>query len=422
MAVHPTTRNPAGHSPAPARDRSTRLIIGIGVAQLGIFIAILAPVMVSMQLKAQALSPEDPAGVLATVLPVGALGAIIGNPVFGALSDRTRTRWGRRRPWMVGGIIALALGLVGIALAPTVPTLLAAWLFCQLASNASSSALMASFADNVPALRRGRAASVLGFAQNLSILVGTYAAALLVDHLTLLFVLPGVLGVAMVLWYASFAPDDLPERRPAPFSAMTLLRSFWTNPLKHPDFALAWWSRFLIILATYLFTTFRLLYMQDHLGLSTAEAVSSIATGVLLYTLALLAGTLGSGWLSDRLGRRKIFVAGSTALFGAGLVALVFADSVGHFYLAEIIMGLAYGVYVAIDYALVIDVLPDPDQSGKDLGVLNIANSLPQSFAPPIGALLLSLGGGGNYEALLWTAGAVAAVGALAVLPIRGVR
>jgi MFS family permease len=115
-------------------------------------------------------------------------------------------------------------------------------------------------------------------------------------------------------------------------------------------------------------------------------------------------------------------VAGSTVLFGVGLVVLALADSVNTFYVAEVVMGLAYGVYSAVDTALVVDVLPDPKKPGKDLGVINIANSLPQSLAPALGLLLLGLGGGDNYPALLWGAGIVAVVGALIVLPIRSVR
>ncbi len=406
--------------PMPAPPVRTRYLAALGIAQFGIYLAILSPVFVSMQLKAQELNPADPASVIGIALPIGAVGAIIGNPLFGALSDRTRTRWGRRRPWLLGGIGLLLVGLVALALAPNVLVLTLAWLACQLASNAAYAALVASFADNVPQFQRGRGSSVIALAQNVSILVGMYAAVLLVDDLLLLFAVPGVIGVVCVAVYLFAAPDRLPEARPAPFSLPALLRTFWTNPLRHRDFGLAWWSRFLIVLATFMFTTYRLLYMQDHLSLSAEAAVAAVATGVLCYTIALIGAAAVSGWLSDLLGRRKAFVAGSTLLFGIGLVVLVYADTVMAFYVAEIVMGLAYGVYSAVDTALVVDVLPDAEKPGKDLGVINIANSLPQSIAPALGLALL--GGGGNYPMLLWGAGIVAAVGAAVVIPIRGVR
>ncbi|NHI15636.1 MFS transporter [Microbacterium excoecariae] len=397
-------------------------LAALGLAQFGIFVAVLSPVIVSMQLKAQELRPDDPASVIGTVLPIGALGALIGNPVFGALSDATRTRWGRRKPWLLGGILALLAGLAGVAMSTDMVSLTLAWLVCQLASNAASAALIASFADNIPEAQRGRASSIFALAQNVSILAGTYGAVLLVDNLPVLFLAPGVLGVILVSIYVFVTPDRLPDTPPRPFSLARILQTFWTNPVRHRDFGLAWWSRFLIILASFLFTTYRLLYMQDHLGLSAADAVPAVANGVLFYTIALFVATAVSGWLSDRLRRRKLFVGGSTLLFGVGLAILAVAGSVGEFYIAEVILGFAYGVYTAVDTALVVDVLPDPDKPGKDLGVINIANSLPQSLAPALGLFLLGLGGGDNYPALLWGAGAIALVGALVIIPIRGVK
>lgn len=398
-------------------------IAALGAAQFGIFIAILSPVFISMQLKAQEMNPADPASIVGAVLPIGALGALIGNPVFGALSDATRTRWGRRKPWLLGGILGLLGGLAWMAGSNDVLTLTLAWLVCQLASNAASSALIASFADNVPEVQRGRASSIFALAQNVAILAGLYGAVLLADNLPVLFLAPGVVGVVLVAIYVFITPDHLPDVEPRPFSFKRVLGTFWTNPIKFPDYGFAWWSRFLITFASTMFTTYRLLYMQDHLGIAQEDAVAAVANGVLFYTIALIAGALISGWLSDKLRRRKLFVGSSTAIFGVGLVMLAYANSVGEFYIAEIVMGLGFGIYVAVDTALVVDVLPDPEKPGKDLGVMNIANSLPQSLAPAAGLLMLGLGAGGdNYIALLWAAGIVALAGALVIIPIKKVR
>jgi MFS family permease len=417
LPAHPYT------TVTPVAQVRPMYFVALGLAQFGIFIAILAPVIISMQLKAQEMNPADPASVVGSVLPIGALGALIGNPVFGALSDATRTRWGRRKPWLLAGILGLLGGLFWVSVSSSVLELTFAWLVCQLASNAASAALIASFADNVPENQRGRGSSIFALAQNVSILAGIYGAVLLADNLPLLFLLPGVVGVALVAVYVFVTPDRLPEIEPRPFSLGRILGTFWTNPFKFPDFGLAWWSRFLITFASMLFTTYRYLYMQDHLGLDAEVALIAVANGVLFYTIALMVAGLLSGWLSDKLGRRKVFVAASTLLFGVGLVLLAFAGTVEMFYLAEVVMGLAYGVYTAVDTALVVDVLPDPKKPGKDLGVINIANSLPQSLAPAVGLLLLGIGGStGNYVALLWGAGAIAVIGALVVLPIRGVR
>jgi len=200
--------------------------------------------------------------------------------------------------------------------------------------------------------------------------------------------------------------------------------TFWLNPLKYPDFAFAWWSRFLITLATFMFTTFRLFFLQDRLGLSKDQAPAAVTIGVLIYTLALVASGWVAGRISDRTGRRKFLVAGSTLLFGVGIVALAHVTSVSQFYMVEAVMGVAYGIYVGVDLALVVDVLPNPDDSGKDLGVFNMANALPQTVAPVFGAALLAVSSvdNQNYTLLLYTAGVAALLGALIVLPIKKVR
>jgi MFS family permease len=198
----------------------------------------------------------------------------------------------------------------------------------------------------------------------------------------------------------------------------------WVNPRRHPDFALAWWSRFLITLATFMFTAFRLFYIQDKLGLSLDKAPAAVSTGVLIYTIVLVISGWVAGKISDRTGRRKFLVAGSTLLFGVGIVILAHVSSLGGFYLVEGVLGLAYGIYVGVDLALVVDVLPNPDDAGKDLGVFNMANALPQSAAPALGAALLAVGSAAhqNYGLLLYSAGGAALVGAVIVLFIKKVK
>jgi len=200
--------------------------------------------------------------------------------------------------------------------------------------------------------------------------------------------------------------------------------TFWVNPAKYPDFALAWWSRFLITLATFMFTTFRLFFLQDKLGVSKDKAPAAVTIGVLVYTIALVAAGWVAGKISDRTGRRKFLVAGSTLLFGIGIVSLAHVTTVGQFYMVEALMGVAFGIYVGVDLALVVDVLPNPDDAGKDLGVFNMANALPQTVAPVFGAALLAVSSADNqnYELLLYTAGAASLLGALVVLPIKKVR
>ena len=149
-----------------------------------------------------------------------------------------------------------------------------------------------------------------------------------------------------------------------------------------------------------------------------AQIPSVISTSVLIYTIALVASSYVAGKLSDKIGKRKVCVWSSTALFAVGTFALIYVYDVPTFCILEAVLGLAYGIYVGVDLALVVDVLPNPEDSAKDLGVLNIANALPQSLASVVGVALLAMGGQ-NYLALFIGAAVIGVLGAITILPVR---
>ncbi|MFI9781658.1 MFS transporter [Streptomyces sp. NPDC051956] len=396
----------------------------MALAQLGLFLALATPMFVGFAIKVQDVAPGHEVAALGLVSTAGAIAAFVANPVFGRISDRTTGRFGRRRPWLMAGVSGLALSLLVIALTNSLAVLVAAWFVGQASANAALAAHVATVAEQVPTFQRGRVAGLLGVVQNVAIMGAAYVGRFFNDHPLALFMVPAVVALALMLLFAVVLPDRPLPRRPVSDAEgggglRTLLQTFWVSPRQHPDFALVWASRFLIVLGSYLFTTFRLLYLQDQFGMSVTRATAVMATGVLVYTIALMVSAQIAGLLSDRLKRRKVFVFTAAMVFGIGLLLLVEADSVGMFYLAEVVCGLGYGIYMGVDLALVIDVLPRPDDAAKDLGVFNIANAAPQSVAPALGAALIGLSGSDSYTLLLTTAAVACALGALAIIPVK---
>jgi len=318
----------------------------------------------------------------------------------------------------------MTLAFVVMALGTTVPVVTAGWCLAQLGANATLAPFVATISDLVPMFQRGSVSALLGIAQNVGILGGTYVAQLFQHHMVILFVVPSILSIGAMLLFAFILPDQRLRVRPPRMTVGEWITTFWVNPRRHSDFAYAWLSRFLITLATFMFTTFRLFFLQDKLGLPLDKAPAAVTIGVLVYTIALIASGWVAGKISDRTGRRKFLVAGSTLLFGIGIALLAHMTSVGQFYLIEALMGVAYGIYVGVDLALVVDVLPNPDDAGKDLGAFNMANALPQTVAPVLGAALLAMSSPNNqnYTLLLYSAGVASLIGALIVLPIKKVR
>jgi MFS family permease len=193
------------------------------------------------------------------------------------------------------------------------------------------------------------------------------------------------------------------------------------SPRLHSDFAWVFASRFLFISAYAFLVTYQAYYLLGHLGVADDEVAGRIFTATLVQASCVVVATLVGGRLSDRLGRRKPFVAAAALVYGAALLLIALATTFDVFLVGMAVGGLGFGLYMAVDLALVADVLPGSDTVAKDLGVLNIAGALPFSAAPAVAPAVLSLGGG-SYQVLYAVAGLCAVAAAAAVIPVRQVR
>jgi len=142
--------------------------------------------------------------------------------------------------------------------------------------------------------------------------------------------------------------------------------------------------------------------------------------GTLVQGSLVVAASLLGGKLSDRTGRRKVFVFTASVVYALGLFVLAIASDFNGFLVGMAVGGLGFGMYTAVDLALVVDVLPGTENA-KDLGVLNIAGALPYSVAPALAPVVLAISNG-SYGVLYAVAGISALGGAVAILPVRRVR
>ncbi|MEU4245356.1 MFS transporter [Actinoplanes sp. NPDC026619] len=406
------------------RRVGTAFLVTFGFANLGLWIALLTPVIVSLQLKIDQIAPDNREAALSLTLGVGAVLGMLSNPIFGRLSDRTTSRFGMRRPWLIGSTLVAVAGAAVVGAGQTVAVVTVGYCITQIALNALMAAMMALLPDQVPPHRRGSVSGFIGVGQALAAGIGAGLANGLSDHPIAMFVVPAIIALAFVLVLAISLKDRRldPAERP-PLNLGELARSFWVNPRRQPDFAWAWVSRFMIFMAISCVLNYQVFYLNSRMGLSTDEAAEVILGGILAQTAAVIASSNLVGWLSDRLGRRRLFVCVSALIASGGLLTLAVADSLPQFYLAMVLTGLGQGTYFAVDLALVTDVLPDSrNDAAKDLGVINIANTLPQSLAPAMAPALLALGGGDNYTALFVAGTVFAVLAGVSILKVSGAR
>ena len=411
-------------APRAAEYRVGRGFIGLyALAYLSTALLFVAPLLVTLALKVNALVGIERAPAnLSLVTGVGALVAMVANPICGGLSDRTTSRFGRRRPWMIAGLVGGTAGILVVALAPNVAVVLLGWCVAQVFFNALLAAQVAVLPDQVPVAQRGTVAGVLGVCLPLASVGGTYVVNVFSGNELAMFLVPcAIAGVFVVVFALALDDRRLAPTERAPWSFRRTLAAFYVDPRRHPDFMWAFVSRFLFVLAYALLVTYQAYYLLDRLGSTEGDVPRQIFLGTLAQASVVVVASLVGGRLSDRTGRRKVFVLTASAVFAMAMFVVAVSTDFNGFVVGMALSGLGLGLYLSVDLALVIDVLPDPDHVAKDLGLFNIAGALPYALAPAVAPAILAMTDD-SYAVVYAVAAFSAVVGAVAILRVRGVR
>jgi len=342
---------------------------------------------------------------LGSVLLIGAFVSMIVAPLFGALSDRITTRWGRRKPWIVIGTLMNVLGLLGLIYFPrpndmsSLPLFIIAFIWVEFWNNVATAPFSALIPDVVPLDQRGSASGWYGLMNMLGNAIGAVAFTFLFTHngqtnLTAIYyavagaLLFGMLGTVL------FVKEPEVTRVLPPFRWAEFFRGV-IEPLRDHDFRWVFWTRFLMVMGTFTVQEFLQFFMRDVvkdfsmfgkvIAPNPETAASYFLAGLLL---GAIVSSLAAGVLSDRYGRKFMVYASSTLQASVPLIFIFFAP----FYIVVglgLVFGLGYGAYQAVDWALASDVLPSQDDYAKDMGVWHVAMTFPQVIATPIAGFML---------------------------------
>ncbi|MDR7278409.1 MFS family permease [Catenuloplanes atrovinosus] len=393
-------------------------------ANLGLWMAFFTPIQVLLPIQIERIAPAGKEAALAWVMAAGAFAAIIANPVAGALSDRTCPRiggreLGRRHAWTFGGAVLAAAGLVLLSHQHTLLGVALAWTAVQICLNAMLASLTAAVPDRVPVAQRAAVSGWVGIPQSLGLVVGA-----ILTTAVFTGTIGGYAAIAIALLVLGLpfalrtADDPLPRDHRPPLSPRALAAAMWISPRRHPDFAWAWGTRFLVQLGNALGTLYLLYFLAD--GVHHADPETGLLILILLYTAGMMATAVLAGRVSDRSGRRKPFVIWSGVEMAAAATILAVWPTFPAAIVAAVLLGGGYGVYLAVDAALITEVLPAATHRAKDLGVINIANAAPQVLGPLLSApIVVHLGG---YPTLYVLTALITLLGSAFVLKIRTVR
>lgn len=360
---------------------------------------------------------------LAFVTTTSAIVVIILQPVIGVMSDRTRSKAGRRAPWILYSALVGALLLVAVRYAPSVAILVVLWTLTELAFNITNNPLQATVADRVPRDRRGRVTSWTSMGSIIGGLIGGIGAGALFGIVGLDFylILALVVLIAAVLFVTRNRDETSVDLERDKFAWKPFLRGY-ASALKERNYRWLWVSRALFFFG-YSSTTVLSLYMlQSYISpaLSAAEASAMVPLLSLAGIPSTLIAIAVSGRLSDRIGRRKPFVVVASVLMAASLAIPLISPTLPALFIQVVITGAAFGIYIPVDTAMFIDLLPDPARAARDLGLATVAMNLGQALAPALAAVVVAVTGG--YQ-LVWVAALVlVALATLTIAPIKEKR
>ncbi|MBB5854188.1 MFS transporter [Amycolatopsis umgeniensis] len=389
-------------------------------ANIALWLGVYAPIQVLLPKQAELLDAANKEAVFSLVTGVGAVVALIANPVVGLLSDRTCSARGRRHPWTAAGAVVAAAGLLVLAFAPNVAVMVLGWCLVQAGLNGMLAMLVSAIADRVPVPQRAQVGGLVGIAQMLGTVLGAVVVVVMLDlaGLPLGYAVCAAIVLAGAAAFVLRTPDArLPVAYRPSGRARDVLSNLWISPREHPDFAWAWGCHFMIGLGNAFGTLYLLFFLKDAVHYEDPDTGLLIMMG--LYGAALIVGALIAGHFSDRSGRRKPYVLAASAVMAVAALLLVVWQNWTAALAASPLLGVGFGAYMAVALAMLTQVLPAAQDRAKDLGVINIANSLPQVVAPMLTAPILAYLGG--YPSLFAASALSTVIAAVLVTRVKSV-
>lgn len=361
------------------------------LAWLAIWTVQLTPVQLLLPLQLDTSEDDWIRGVVSSglVLGVGGLAGIVAGPLVGAISDRSRSTRGRRRPWALVGVWVAAVFLVLTGLADGPWLVGACWVGVSIGVSVASAAFTALIADQLVPSQRGAASSAVGSSQAVGIVLGVGLVVLLG-----LSVLAGYLLLAAVIAVVGTVTAFLLPDPPAVASDLPPRMRVRLASLRDRDFAWMLSGRLVANIGNALGTALFLFFLLHGLNQPSAQAQDNLLLLIVVYTVFVVIASVFTGILSDRTGRRRGLTVAATFVQAASGIAIVLVPTFEMTMVAAALMGLGYGAFSTVGLAFATDLLPDEQDHARDLGIVNVTAALGQLIGPMLGAALVALVGG----------------------------
>ncbi|MBV0895145.1 MFS transporter [Microbacterium sp. NC79] len=405
-------------SAAPAPEVASRepvsrtWLLLFALAWFGFWLLVMLPGQFMVVKLASVIDPAEKVAIGSFLITEMALVIVVGVPLIGWLCDRTRTRFGRRRTWALGGLIVATAPFAFVGQQTSWAGAAVLLGLVALGEAAVLVALSAIIADQVPEAQRGRASAAMGVPQVFALALGMIIVTELVTDVGTSWLVIAVLALLTPLPFLLAFPEPAPQDKPARARRSLWRRASWAG---YGDLGWAGLSRVLINAGNLVGTTYLLFFLADVLLLPDPDG--SLMILILFYLGGCAIASWLGGVLTDRFRARRVFIALCAGLQAAAALLLAFVPTWDASIVAAVLLGVGYGMFLSVDQALLTDVLPDSETRARDLGIVNSAQHLP--IAPLVGWAVLTVAG---YTELYIVAAVIMIIGGLVVFRVRSVR
>lgn len=406
-------------SPPPRFEPASRpvpksTVLLLMLATFGGTMAMVLPMAYSLTVKIDELAPNR-IDLLGCTLGLGAAATLLLAPLTGVLSDRTRSRLGRRRPFILLGLVLGIASTPVMILAQSHLVLTLGWMLSTVGWGTAVASIGNWQADLLPASQRGKVTGLVVMAGQTAPVFGLMAVGMVRDDTRLVLLIPVLVGVLFVGAFIAFAPEANSRGfKPAgPLSLRHLASSYVFHPRRTPDFSWTWLGRFLFFMGLSLTASFTVYFYALRLEIPISQVANILAITSALNLLSAFIGSMLTGWLSDRIGRRRPFLLLAGLVYAAGSVISAFAYEIGPLVLGTLTASLGIAIFTAVGGALVLDVLPNRDtEAGRYMAITTFSQKIPAVLAPLTAPLLLLSGGmEQNFTLLYLVSGTLAVMG-----------
>ncbi len=395
-----------------------RLLAGGILGGIGLAVATTVPLTLLLPYKLMSLNPNDYSAVFGYINGIAGIMALIFGPIWGIISDRTVSSFGRRRLWLLAAMVGIGFSLIGIGLATSVTQVAVCWIVLNIFSAAGYGMNGALVADQVDENHRGTYGGITGLVNPAGVVLGMGLINILSSKSTgFKFYLIAVIAVVGIIFQVLLIKEGkwiyvkkAKEKR----TFSEFLSGVYPSPRKYPAFTWGVITRLLLSVLGNLGTYYTIMLLQ-RFHFSQEEATSKMAIVSMVSIIFLAVAAMLGGILSDKLRKQKVFIIASSILFFISLFIEAFASGFNIFLLGACLGNFAYGVFISVSTALMIRLLPNQQDAGKDMGIINLPTGLAAPIVSFISPIILSVTSWTEYYIIF---AVIAIISIFTVMPI----